>query len=329
MMENLNRRVLRMSPFFGKWRVSNPPLILGSGNSSTVYEVESDGMRAALKVIEIPRYQQLSAWKRMSTDPDFVRRMTDREMGYVRTEIEVMKSLKGISQIVCFENSAIYPRTDNIYGWYVAIRMEKLYTLDAVLRDPGLCGADRFEGPQDGRLLLKIWRDLLEGLDYCEMRHVVHLDIKPDNIFYAPPSQDCFRLGDFGVSVRTQNGKTAANMVVGTVSYMAPEIRAGRGGDVRSDIYSLGMVMYELFNGRRPPLVPTSRVVTQEDFDNANKQRFDGKKIPAIRGASSQVSRILLKCLEYEPENRYQSIYELRREVAEIKLRKGLFGRWV
>ncbi|MBO4298376.1 MAG: protein kinase, partial [Clostridia bacterium] len=254
-MQNINERIRNYVPFFGKWDLDDPPKILGEGNSGTVYLVHADDAEAALKVIPIPKddrqYSEMLA--RMNGSVAGVNAWVDQELRYARTEIQIMERLKSDSHIVCFEDAAVIPRTDT-YGFDVIIRMERLVRLDTFLRT-----CDRYGFKRGTILYLRIWSELVSGLAFCERCSITHLDVKPDNIFYAEPSRDYFKLGDFGVSIRSENNKKAGvGMIVGTRDYMSPEINAGAGGDIRSDMYSLAVVMYELFNDDRLPFVPQS-----------------------------------------------------------------------
>ena len=313
-MENLEQRIRQYEPFFGRWKLNDPPEILGRGNSGVVYRVHDpeNAADAALKVIPIPRDEGvLEQWRReCGGNESMVRAMIDQEYRYAQTEIDIMHRLKSDSNIVCFEDAKIYKRSDT-YGYDVVIRMERLIRLDSFFQNPGKYGYGH-----NMETYLIIWMHLTRGLAFCERSGIVHLDIKPDNIFYAEPSRDAFKVGDFGVSIRSDNGKSVGvGMVVGTRDYMAPEVYRGEGGDIRSDIYSLGVVMYSLFNGDRLPFLPAHGRVSEEDNNVARDQRLSGKEVPPIKGMDPLLSEILLKCLRYRPQDRYQSMETLNNDI--------------
>ncbi len=90
-----------------------------------------------------------------------------------------------------------------------------------------------------------------EALDYAHALHVVHRDIKPANIMYEPTS-DLVKVTDFGIARITDASRTKTGMVLGTPSYMSPEQLAGKKIDGRSDLFSLGVTLYQLSCGRLP-----------------------------------------------------------------------------
>ncbi len=254
-MLSIDERIQSYVPFFDKWYLDNPPQILGRGNSGTVYLVHADDVSAAMKVISIPRDDnQYNRLLNQFGSVEAVNAWIDEEYRYALTEIQIMERLKSDSHIVCFEDAAIIQRTDT-YGFDVIIRMERLVELQVFL---DTCW-DRYRFKRDANLYLRIWSELVSGLSFCERCGITHYDIKPDNIFYAEPSRDYFKLGDFGVSIRSdKGGRTSEGMIVGTPDYMAPEMAAGEGGDTRSDMYSLALVIYELLNKGRLPFVESS-----------------------------------------------------------------------
>ena len=125
------------------------------------------------------------------------------------------------------------------------------------------------EGGQSGkggkRLSVKrtlaIIRPVLEALEYAHALGVVHRDLKPENIMIIPGgllSRESIKLLDFGIaklgdrSVQSSQKLTQHGMVLGTPAYMAPEQAAGQEADVRSDVYSCGVIIYQLLTGHRP-----------------------------------------------------------------------------
>jgi eukaryotic-like serine/threonine-protein kinase len=90
-----------------------------------------------------------------------------------------------------------------------------------------------------------------EALDYAHSHSVVHRDIKPANIMYEPVS-DTLKLTDFGIARITDSSKTKTGMVLGTPSYMSPEQLAGKKVDGRSDLFSLGVMLFQMVTGRLP-----------------------------------------------------------------------------
>src|SRR4029079_11448965 len=109
---------------------------------------------------------------------------------------------------------------------------------------------------------LEIMRPVLDALEYAHGLGVVHRDLKPDNIMVIPGrglfAREHVKLLDFGIAKLRDNGQeqgrklTQVGMVLGTPGYMSPEQAAGQSADVRSDLYSCGVILYEMLAGRRP-----------------------------------------------------------------------------
>jgi serine/threonine-protein kinase len=99
--------------------------------------------------------------------------------------------------------------------------------------------------------VLKIVTQAAEALDYAHGENVVHRDIKPANIMYEADSESV-KLTDFGIARITDSSRTKTGMVLGTPSYMSPEQLSGRKVDGRSDLFSLGVMLYQLCTGQLP-----------------------------------------------------------------------------
>ena len=315
-MQSIDERLRTYMPFFGTWELKDPPELLGRGSSGTVYRIwnQSAGgmLDAALKVIPIPKDEaQAQKWLQEAGGSEAgLRRRIKEEFDYVQAEIETLETLKADSHIVCFENYKIYKRNDTPLGWDVLIRMERLVTLNYFLEH-----IENYPHKRDLRLVLTIWDELLSGLSLCERNHVLHLDIKPENIFYAEPGKDYFKLGDFGVSIRNEKDKIAGKGTrVGTIDYMSPEMYNFEGSDSRSDMYSLAIVIYELLNGGRLPFMTPS----DDPNDSIRRRdvslyRLSGKEgIPPIKGVDNRLMQIILKCVAFTPNDRYLNIQQVQ-----------------
>ena len=99
--------------------------------------------------------------------------------------------------------------------------------------------------------VLSIVEKVAEGLHHAHAMNIVHRDIKPANIMYDPDA-DMPKITDFGIARVTDSSKTKTGMVLGTPSYMSPEQLAGKKIDGRSDLFSLGVMLYQLSCGRLP-----------------------------------------------------------------------------
>jgi serine/threonine protein kinase/Tfp pilus assembly protein PilF len=159
---------------------------------------------------------------------------------------------------------------------------------------------------------LNIVQQVCHGLIEAHRLGIVHRDLKPQNIMIDEDGD--VRIMDFGIasSIDTK-GATLPGMMIGTPEYMSPEQIDGGQTDARSDIYSLGIIIYELLTGKTPFSGDTPWSVA---FKHKNDLPHDPREInPRI---PESMSRVILKCLEKQKERRYQSAEELLADLASI-----------
>ncbi|HEV2064450.1 MAG TPA: protein kinase [Thermoanaerobaculia bacterium] len=159
---------------------------------------------------------------------------------------------------------------------------------------------------------LRIAKQICAGLAAAHEVGVIHRDIKPQNILIEPTGG--LKIMDFGIARLTQDrGMTATGTVVGTPDYMSPEQARGVALDFRSDIYSTGVVLYEVFTGSLPfecdsPLaVVLKHVQEKPPAPQTMNPRIDLK-----------IAAILLTCMEKDPAQRYQTVNELYEALTKV-----------
>jgi len=161
-----------------------------------------------------------------------------------------------------------------------------------------------------------IARQVCEGLEEAHKLGVVHRDLKPQNIMIDEDGNA--RIMDFGIA-RSLSGKgiTGAGVMIGTPEYMSPEQVEGKETDQRSDIYSLGVILYEMATGRVPFEGDTP-------FTIGIKHKSEPPKDPRELNAqlSEDLSRLILRCLEKDKNARYKSAVEVGTELEKIE--KGI-----
>jgi eukaryotic-like serine/threonine-protein kinase len=156
---------------------------------------------------------------------------------------------------------------------------------------------------------ISVTKQVAEGLEEAHRLGIVHRDLKPSNIMIDKEGNA--KIMDFGIARSLAGqGITGAGMMIGTPEYMSPEQVEGKDVDQRSDIYSLGVVLYEMVTGRRPFEGDTPLSV-------AHKQKYEAPEDPAKLNVQvpEDLSRVILRCLEKDKETRYQSAAELRSEL--------------
>ncbi|MDZ4859304.1 MAG: protein kinase [Candidatus Hydrogenedentes bacterium] len=130
---------------------------------------------------------------------------------------------------------------------------------------------------------------------------IVHRDIKPDNILIAKGG--LIKLTDFGLAKAEDSRMTRTGVVMGTPSYMAPEQVLGKEADARSDIYSMGLVMYECLSGET--------VFMGQDVIERQLKETPPPPSQKVEGVPPALNDIVMKCIDKKPEDRFQTVREL------------------
>ncbi len=154
---------------------------------------------------------------------------------------------------------------------------------------------------------LKLIRKIAEGMAYCHKNNVIHRDLKPENILISNIGQPVIM--DFGLALtKSAHRVTYSNLsaTMGTPDYMAPEQIDGQRGDQRTDIYALGIILFEMLVGH-PPFTGDSNMVIMSQHMSSLPPRLD-KLDPTI---SPQLAAIVAKCLQKNPINRFTDMDEL------------------
>jgi len=181
--------------------------------------------------------------------------------------------------------------------WYISMEYIEGKNLKTIIQEKGILSTVEATG---------IIKQVLKGLEVVHEKHIINRDIKPQNILIG--SDGIVKIGDFSIAKSMDiNGLTNNDiMIVGSPEYMSPEQVNGDKIDNRTDIYSIGVVLYEMLTGR-PPFVSDTLIAI------AHKQIFELPTSPKELNSNIPVwlEKIILKCLAKKPDDRYHNIKEL------------------
>lgn len=284
---------------------------IGEGSFGQVYKAQrterGKSFYSAIKIINIPGSQ--SEWNSVRSETGNDQAAREYFQNLVEEciqEIGTMEYFRGNSYIVSVEDFKVMEYLDAI-GWEISIRMEYLTSfLD-------YCAEKQLQEKE----VIQMGLDLSKALGYCRKLHIIHRDVKPENIFVSRFGD--FKLGDFGIArelERTMSGFSKK----GTYSYMAPEMYKGEKYDSRVDIYSLGIVLYKLMNHNRLPFMNLEKqFITYRDKENALNKRMSGEQMAPPAEAGKLFGQIILKACAFDPDERYQTPEEFYRALDDLK----------
>ncbi len=169
------------------------------------------------------------------------------------------------------------------------------------------------QGGIDLHRCLDYTMQVLSALDYAHQQGVVHRDIKPQNILLT--SRDVLKLTDFGIASKMGDPRqTAVGTTLGSIYYMSPEqVRAER-PDGRSDLYAVGITLYELITGQRPIKGPSHFAVM-----HAHLEAIPTPPIELRPEIHPELSRIILKAIEKDAAARFQTAEEFRQAIDSVQ----------
>ncbi|MCV7089537.1 Stk1 family PASTA domain-containing Ser/Thr kinase [Mycobacterium interjectum] len=170
------------------------------------------------------------------------------------------------------------------------------------------------DGPLPPRRAIEIIADACQALNFSHQNGIIHRDVKPANIMIS--TTNAVKVMDFGIAraiADSGNSVTQTAAVIGTAQYLSPEQARGDSVDARSDVYSLGCVLYEILTGE-PPFTGDSPVAV------AYQHVREDPVPPSQRheGISGDLDAVVLKALAKNPENRYQTAAEMRADLVRV-----------
>ncbi|MBE6468856.1 MAG: Stk1 family PASTA domain-containing Ser/Thr kinase [Coriobacteriaceae bacterium] len=195
------------------------------------------------------------------------------------------------------------PYIVNVYDW--GKDGDTYYIVMEYLRGTDLKSGVRSHGALDPKKVAQIGSQICGALSVAHKHEIIHRDIKPQNIMVLPDGN--IKVMDFGIARAKNSHLTQDNNVLGTAHYVSPEQTRGQELGPTSDIYSLGVVMYECATGQVP--------FDGDDAISVAMKQVSEAPMPPSKvnpGVDTALERIILKCMEKDPANRFQSADELR-----------------
>ncbi len=169
------------------------------------------------------------------------------------------------------------------------------------------------DGPMEPRRAIEVIADACQALNFSHQHGIIHRDVKPANIMIS--NTGAVKVMDFGIAraLADANSVTQTAAVIGTAQYLSPEQASGNSVDARSDVYSLGCVLYEILTGE-PPFVGDSPVAVA--YQHVREDPVPpSERNPNI---SPELDAVVLKALAKNPDNRYQTAAEMRADLVRV-----------
>ncbi len=170
------------------------------------------------------------------------------------------------------------------------------------------------EGPMPAQRAIETIADACQALNFSHQHGIIHRDVKPANIMISKAG--AVKVMDFGIAraiADSGNPMTQTSAVIGTAQYLSPEQARGETVDARSDVYSLGCVLYEILTGQ-PPFVGDSPVAVA--YQHVREDPVPPSQRHA--GISPELDAVVLKSLAKNPDNRYQTAAEMRADLIRV-----------
>lgn len=283
-MDALEARLQARLPLWGKWQIAER---IYRSSSCSVYALSGERLgqplSSVVKVITL-----------LGQGDEL-----EEKLQLALEEIRSMERLRGCRNIVTLYDDCLFPLEcgGELAGYDILIRMERLTCLTDLLREGTILEADE---------VCRLGRDLCTALAAAHQAGIIHRDIKPANIYRT--ADGVYQLGDFSVARQAQS--SMLETMTGTAAYMAPEIARGNAYDSRADLYSLGIVLYQLLNRNHLPL--TGPHTTYAQRESALRRRWDGARLPLPPDGSLHLRRLVRRCCAADPARRIQSAQALQ-----------------
>jgi serine/threonine-protein kinase len=283
---------------------TNSTLVLGNEQVEKPmlgrYQVEKELGKGAMGVVYLgkdPKIGRMVAIKTMALSQEFEPgELEDVKSRFFR-EAETAGRLSHPNIV------AIYDAGEEHDLAYIAMEFIKGYDLARHVKKDAL---------MDQKEVIKLVADAADALDYAHQQGIVHRDIKPANLMWLT-DQKRIKVTDFGIARITDSSKTKTGMVLGTPSYMSPEQLAGKRVDGRSDLFSLGVTLYQLLTGSLPFQADSMATLM---FKIANEPHVPPRSVRVDLPAA--IDAIIERALQKNPDTRYAAGREFAQDLRKL-----------
>lgn len=264
------------------------------------YQIEQVLGRGGMGIVYKAIDKQLEETVAIKTLPGDAMTRSPEEVERFKREIRLARKITHRNVLRTYD----YGEADGMY--FISMECVRGYTLAELLQTQ----------PQlPMRVALGIARQTCRGLQAAHEEGIIHRDIKPQNVLMD--SRGEVKLMDFGIARMTEAAEalTSAGLIVGTPHYMSPEQVQARPLDARSDVYSMGVLLYEMVCGKRPFDSPTLTSVLTAHITQPPRPPIEIR-----REIGPEVNRIVLRCLAKEPAGRYANAGELLQDLDRLQV---------
>jgi serine/threonine-protein kinase len=265
----------------GRYRIERK---LGTGGMASVYLAEDQelGRRVAIKLLD----------ERHAQDEQFIERF--------RREAESAAGLSHPNVV------SIYDRGEAGGTYYIAMEYLEGKTLKELLVS---------RGPTPVRVAIDYTRQILSALDFAHRNGIVHRDIKPHNVVVAPDGR--LKVTDFGIARSGSSQMTEAGSIIGTAQYLSPEQAQGKPVHPSSDLYSVGVVLYEMLTGTVPFSGDTALEIAMKHLNTVPEPPSE-KRPPGIGEVPHELDLVVLRALAKDSEDRYRTAREMDADLGRV-----------
>jgi HAMP domain-containing protein/predicted Ser/Thr protein kinase len=270
--------------FAGRYRIEQ---ILGRGGMGVVY-----------KAVDA----QLDETVAIKTLPGDVMQRSPEDLERFKREIRLARKITHRNVLRTYD----YGEAEGVY--FISMEFVRGYTLSELSEEV----ENRQMAP---RVAVGVSRQICRGLQVAHEQGIIHRDIKPQNVLIDHKGE--VKLMDFGIArmAEAPEAMTQAGLIVGTPHYMSPEQVQGKQLDPRSDVYSMGVLIYEMLVGRRPFESSSLTGVLTAHITEKPKPPIELR--PEI---GRDINAIVMKCLEKDPKSRYANAGELLHDLDSLKM---------